>query len=170
MTDLSENSDIIEAAARAIADQAALATQSWDSMPGYLRDGYRRAACAALAAASPGVESAIAENRAVKAAEALAATAAALAVCSRMGFGEALEALMRVSGFVPAAEAADALSAVEIRFHVPQIGGHGKGWGVFCAACSAAAGDYVHPCKLPDPTGWWAQFPAVIPVAALDGE
>lgn len=32
-------------------------------------------------------------------------------------------------------------------FHVPQIAPSTDGrWGVFCAACSAQAGDYVYPC------------------------
>lgn len=40
----------VDAAARALVAQAAL-SQPWDDMPDYLRDGYRRAASAALAAA-----------------------------------------------------------------------------------------------------------------------
>jgi hypothetical protein len=40
------------------------------------------------------------------------------------------------------------------RFHVPQIASGRKGWGVFCAACSIEANDYVYPCRLPDSIGW----------------
>lgn len=54
-----------------------------------------------------------------------------------------------------------ALIAARVRaaFHVPEIASTSTGWGVFCAACSTDAGDYVYPCRLPNAGDWWAEFP-----------
>lgn len=53
---------LIEAAARALAAQAAFATQPWDEMPTYLRDGYQRAAEASTDAVLPLIADAIKEQ------------------------------------------------------------------------------------------------------------
>lgn len=47
-----------------------------------------------------------------------------------------------------------AMSPTEAKYHVPVVtpvvgkDGEGKGWGVYCVACSDAEGDYVQRCRL----------------------
>lgn len=47
------------------------------------------------------------------------------------------------------------------KVHAPQVARRTDGrWGVFCAACSREAGDYIYPCKTTAPDDEWP--PAVL--------
>lgn len=59
----------------------------------------------------------------------------------------------------PAPSGGSVPASSEQNFHVPQIAQRSDGrWGVFCAACSAQASDYVYPCPQ------WAdgEYPAIL--------